>query len=73
MWKLVTRGGKTELFRLPDDPEELRDVAGEQPGVVARLTAAGDAKMAALGTSPGEINRISSHTVEQLRALGYLH
>ncbi len=73
VWKLVSRAGKTELFHLPHDPQELHDLAGERPGVVARLTAAGDAKMAALNASPSEVNRISSQTVEQLRALGYLH
>ena len=72
-WKLVTRGEKTQLFRLPNDPDELRDLAGERPGVVARLTAAGDAKLAALGAPPSKVNEISSQTVERLRALGYLH
>ena len=72
-WKLVTRGEKTQLFRLPNDPDELRDLAGERPGVVARLTAAGDSKLAALGAPPSKVNEVSSQTVERLRALGYLH
>ena len=73
VWKLVTRGEKTQLFSLLDDPDELRDLAGERPRVVARLTAAGDAKLAALGATPSQVNEVSSQTVERLRALGYLH
>ena len=36
-WKLILTGNKMELYDLPADPGEARNLAGAQAGVVARL------------------------------------
>ena len=36
-WKLLLTGKKTELFDIPADPGEARNLAGDHPEVVSRL------------------------------------
>jgi arylsulfatase A-like enzyme len=76
-FKLVERTDRGEisyrLYDLATDPEETRDVSGQNPLLLAELTALleqrprGDA-----GPAPKTAVKISSQEAEQLRALGYV-
>lgn len=76
-WKYIWRDGKPdELYYLPDDPHEERNLARERPGVAAamrrsleRHRAAGDRRFAR--TRYGE-TRLDAATESSLRALGYV-
>ena len=60
-------GPSPELFNLHQDPEELNNLAGDRPEVVARLRMELD-KIAPL-TAPLEVDAV---TIEALTSLGYL-
>jgi arylsulfatase A-like enzyme len=36
-WKLIVTGEKTELYNIPNDPGEVRNLAGVSPEIVTRL------------------------------------
>ncbi|HSL18691.1 MAG TPA: sulfatase [Methylomirabilota bacterium] len=74
-WKLIEPlsgafGTGTELYRLPDDPGESRNLASSAPVRTGWLLAQLD--HALLTDRLGERTRIDSETREQLKALGYL-
>ena len=74
-WKLVEPlsaafGGGTELYRLPDDPGEARNLAPSAP-VRAGWLSAQLGHALETGRS-GERTRIDSETRDQLKALGYI-
>ncbi|HSN54033.1 MAG TPA: sulfatase [Candidatus Sulfomarinibacteraceae bacterium] len=74
-WKLIEPrsaafGTGSELYRLPDDPGETRNLAFSAPVRAGWLLAQLD--HALLTGRHGERTRIDSETREQLKALGYL-
>jgi arylsulfatase A-like enzyme len=71
-WKLLQYGPDVHLFDMTTDPDERRDVAAQQPQVVARLLSARDAQLARLKAAPGHLAQRSREAWERLRALGYL-
>ena len=60
-----------ELYDLLADPGETRDIAGDHPRVVARLTEAGEAIRSRRSVEREEV-ALDQATREELRALGYL-
>jgi arylsulfatase A-like enzyme len=74
-WKLIEPlsaafGIGTELYRLPDDPGESRNLAAVRPVRAGWLLAALDAALVV--DRGGERTEVDSETRNQLKALGYL-
>ena len=71
-WKLIT-GAEPELYNLADDPGETRNVAGEQPDRVSRMTA--ELQRALQRLAPGgdraQPRAVGAEQEERLRSLGY--
>jgi len=65
--------GPPRLFDLANDPAELRDVAGEQPEVAARMRARIEAMLEEARSRPGATvtNDIDPELRERLKQLGY--
>ena len=73
--KLVVnrRTKRARLFDLDSDPREMRDVSGEEPRVVQRLTRMLKANLRAIQDDDAERSiRLAEDAEQQLRALGYL-
>ena len=67
-WKVI-RSSETELYDIPNDPQEERNVAGAHaPAAAAMREAAGAIASAASGPKPN----VSAEARERLRALGYV-
>jgi arylsulfatase A-like enzyme len=72
-WKYVTTGPAVELYHLPTDPGERRNVAGERPEVVAELGGIlGEVVRAHPSPKSDQPPKISESLRETLHALGYL-
>jgi len=76
-WSYVRTWSGEHLYHLPSDPTEQRDVASEQPQVLARLRRATAAyadasRKIADGLSSGAEFGLRPETRDQLEALGYL-
>ncbi|MEO6224072.1 MAG: sulfatase, partial [Vicinamibacterales bacterium] len=69
-WKLV-RAERPRLFDLATDPGEMADLAASRSSVVRAMSAQLDAMGTVDSTGPPGA-RVSSDTVERLRALGYV-
>jgi arylsulfatase A-like enzyme len=70
---IVERGGESRLYDLASDPAETRDLASQEPEVVARLEGHLRRWRAALQPIPaGAAETLDDETVEGLRGLGYL-
>ena len=76
-WKYLLRGpgDAEELYDLKADPQELRNLANDEPDRLARLRAAceqalADAKERAVEPSSGDLD--DPETIERLKALGYI-
>jgi choline-sulfatase len=70
----LTPPGTKELYDTERDPGEQTNIAGDEPAIVERLTAAVDAYLARPAASWGgaEEVEIDAMRLDQLRALGYL-
>jgi hypothetical protein len=73
-WKsMYDRGrGSTVLYDLEQDPGESRDLAADEPDVVARHRSRVNELVRTLGTTNGANATLSEDDEERLRALGYL-
>jgi arylsulfatase A-like enzyme len=79
-WRLILNGpdGVPQLFRLPQDPQELTNLAGTHPAVVTELTEALerqarlDSAWRAQLESPAPDPLLDEQTLEELRHLGYM-
>ncbi len=76
-WKLIVStpagGGRTELYHLPSDPREQRDVAEDHPAVVADLTGTlrrWRAGLTTVAAEPGDV-QLDDEERARLEALGY--
>jgi arylsulfatase A-like enzyme len=81
-WKYITanagnpRGLPTEqLFDLPADPEERRDVLGDHPAQAEVMRAACGSAIVEARAHAGAVEQgtMDAATLERLRALGYVH
>ncbi len=70
-WKLILGSG-TELFYLPDDPNELHNVAGENPERVAELRNMTEQWDKQCPRGKAQESKLSAEDVEALKSLGYL-
>jgi tetratricopeptide (TPR) repeat protein len=64
------RAPQPELYELATDPGETRNLAAQEPGLVARLDALVEARAAGRTAAPNL--GVDAETAERLRALGYL-
>ena len=65
------RAPRSELYDVEADPGEMRNLAGAQPEVVARLSAALDTVLSAAGEAQTR-RAVDPETAERLRSLGYV-
>ncbi len=71
-WKLIRQGGASELYYLPDDPQEAHNLAGKTPERLASLESS-IAGWAALVVSGNAVDAdLSAEDVEALESLGYV-
>jgi len=66
-WKLI-RSSETELYDLPTDPGEQKNVAGDHAGVVQGMTT----RLEKIQTRTAAPAAVASDASERLRALGYV-
>ena len=77
-WKLIfdSRGERRQLFHLTSDPTEQNDLSEQHPEILRELTVSlsrfRQTNAALSSLRPTETQR-SDETLEQLRALGYVH
>lgn len=71
-WKLYENRGRVNLYRIDEDPGELRDVAAQHPAVVDELRAMREARLEHVKQSAAELRRLSTEAAEQMRSLGYI-
>ena len=71
-WKLILGGGEPQLFHLENDPGELDNLAGQQPGRVAELKAILESWDGAIIRAQEEGEELSGADIEALRSLGYI-
>jgi arylsulfatase A-like enzyme len=72
-WKYVATGPAEELYHLPTDPDERKDVASQRPEVVAELRdILREIVRAHPAPTPEQPPKISDSLRETLRALGYM-
>ncbi len=70
-WKYIHKL-EPELYDVTSDPQELRNLAAEQPERVARLTARLEQLLGAAQAGPADAEaEMDPETLAQLRALGY--
>ncbi|HEX71803.1 MAG TPA: hypothetical protein ENN65_00590 [Candidatus Hydrogenedentes bacterium] len=71
-WKLVLYDRKEDLFYLPDDPGELKDMADSHPGQASALQAIVKQWDAATEHGVPEAETLDADDIEALRSLGYI-
>jgi arylsulfatase A-like enzyme len=71
-WKLITRGPRTELYNLIQDPTEENNLAGDEPNRVAELQKHIDAWDEATPRLIIEEDKMTEEDVKALEALGYI-
>ncbi|MBW2389401.1 MAG: sulfatase [Deltaproteobacteria bacterium] len=72
-WKYLVHGEHEELYHLPSDPAEARDVASENPEVTRELREKLEAWSAAHPQHHADVGMINDELRATLEALGYLH
>ena len=70
-WKYIVSGSDEELYHLPSDPGETRNLAAERPEVVSRLRPLLNRWIASHPEPPENSTPISEAVKETLRSLGY--
>lgn len=70
-WKYI-RAPRPELYRLPDDPGERRNLVAEYPDTVLLFEDRLDRYLAALPPLPSGASSLSDEDMERLQSLGYL-
>ena len=72
-WRLVT-GPSDRLFRMEDDPGEVRNLAGDHPEIVARMKADLEDEWAQRNERAFQpaVRELSADEIDALRTLGYL-
>jgi arylsulfatase A-like enzyme len=74
-WKLIETlipVQRVELYNIGEDGTELRDLAGEEPQVVAELRERMEELIRSYPAAGPEVVRLSEEEIEKLRALGYV-
>jgi arylsulfatase A-like enzyme len=71
-WKLITEGTIEELYYLPDDPNEERNLASRTPDRLAALEAKIKSWAETVKTSAAHDTDLSSEDMEALKSLGYV-
>ncbi|MDX9975592.1 MAG: sulfatase-like hydrolase/transferase, partial [FCB group bacterium] len=72
-WKLILNGRHAELYRLPDDPMEKKDLAEQNPGKVEELTKLVNEFDSRIGKNSAEQAPLTPDDIEALKSLGYVN
>ena len=71
-WKLIEGGGDVELYYLPDDPDELNNLAETDRDRVAQLREVIASWANSIESGTAEEAELDEEDVEALRSLGYV-
>ena len=71
-WKLILNEKQGQLYHLPADPGELKDLSGEEPERVAELWALVKEWDAATEHVALDLDNLDDEDIQALRSLGYL-
>lgn len=71
-WKLILGGHRPELYYLPEDPAELKNLAPREKNRVQTMTALINTWDASTARSESESDTLSKEDLEALKSLGYI-